>query len=426
MTACPRRWKQFRARRLMSPKDLWSRIRPYRLPLLALLVSLLLVAAVAPRLILGPQVNASTVVQRDLLQTLVASGHVEAPHRVEIGAQLIGTVARVPVAEGQAVSAGQDLIVLDDTESRATLEQAELAVRLAQARLRQVREVQAPMARQAVRQAQVTLDNARTQLKRQQDLFNQAFVGQAALDEARKSVDLAQAQLASAGEQLKSLLPTGSELDLAQAALDQARASAGAARARLGYATIRAPADGVLISRDVEPGDVVQPGKALMVLSPAGETQLVVQVDEKNLALLALGQPALASADAYPEQRFQAELVYINPGIDAQRGSVEVKFRVPSPPAYLRQDMTVSVDVEVARRSQAVLVPVEAVQDASGHAPWVLVADDGRARRRPLVLGLRAGGVCEVLHGLHPGDRVIPTTAGAVHDGQRVRVTSDE
>ena len=70
---------------------------------------------------------------------------------------------------------------------------------------------------------------------------------------------------------------------------------------------------------------MVQPGKVLMVLSPAGETQLVLQIDERNLGRLKLGQRALASADAYPQERFAAELVYINPGVDAQRGTVEVQ-----------------------------------------------------------------------------------------------------
>jgi HlyD family secretion protein len=68
---------------------------------------------------------------------------------------------------------------------------------------------------------------------------------------------------------------------------------------------ILAPADGVLIGRNVEPGDVVQPGKELMTLAPSGETQILVQVDEKNLAQLRLGQKAIASADAYPREQLQ-------------------------------------------------------------------------------------------------------------------------
>jgi translation initiation factor RLI1 len=73
--------------------------------------------------------------------------------------------------------------------------------------------------------------------------------------------------------------------------------------------------------------------------------QLVLQIDEKNLHLLRLNQAAVASADAYPDQKFDAELVYINPRVDPLRGSVEVKLYVPKPPAYLQQDMTVSVDL---------------------------------------------------------------------------------
>jgi HlyD family secretion protein len=405
----------------MSPKILWSKIRPHESLLLALLTAALVVVAFVPRLVMGPQVPVALVAQRDVVQTVVASGHVETPHRVDIGVQIVGTVVQVPVSEGQSVAQDQALIVLDDAELRATLDQALVNVAQAQMRLRQMREVQEPVALQAARQAQINLDNARTQLTRQQDLFGQGFVGQAALDDARRNVDLADAQWRSANEQLKTVRPAGSDHALAEAALSQARASADVARARLSYATIRAPLAGVLINRSVERGDVVQPGKSLMVLSPAGETQLVVQIDEKNIGLLTLGQSAIASADAYAQQTFGAELVYVNPGVDAQRGSVEVKLRVPVPPTYLKQDMTVSVDIEVARRVRAIVVPSDAVHDASSANPWVLVVDSGRARRQTVALGLRAGGVCEVLQGLKAGDRVVPAAAVDVGDGTRLR-----
>jgi HlyD family secretion protein len=161
-----------------------------------------------------------------------------------------------------------------------------------------------------------------------------------------------------------------------------------------------------------------------MVLAPAGETQVVVQIDEKNLAQLRLGQQALASADAFPKERFAAELVYINPGIDALRGSVEVKLRVANPPDYLRQDMTVSVDIEVARRRAAVVIPADAVHDAGGAQPWVLAVDGWRAQRRPVKLGLKGDGRVEVLEGVAPGDRVIPVALAAVKSGQRVRAVA--
>ena len=181
-----------------------------------------------------------------------------------------------------------------------------------------------------------------------------------------------------------------------------------------------APVAGTLIARHVEHGDVVQPGKTLMVLAPAGETQIVVQVDERNIGLLRLGQPALASADAYPEKRFAAIVSYMNPGVDAQRGTVEVKLLVREPPPYLRQDMTVSVDIEVGRSPDAVALPADAVRDATGAAPWVLVVEDGRALRRAVELGLRGTGWVEIRSGLAPGEAVVPVLA-PVRPGERVR-----
>lgn len=201
----------------------------------------------------------------------------------------------------------------------------------------------------------------------------------------------------------------------------QALGSLKAAEATFDRATIKAPTDGTLISRNVERGDVVQPGKVLMVLSPAGETQLVVQVDEKNLAQLALKQQALASADAYPREKFPAELVYINPGIDPQRGSVEVKLRVPSPPAYLRQDMTVSIDIEVARRENALVVPIAAVRDLATDKQWVMKIIENRAHRQEVKIGARGTDRVEIVDGLQSGDQVIATTSPNVAEGSRLR-----
>ncbi len=403
---------------------LWRTFKPYRSWVLFAIGAAALAVWVGPRAVLGPQVPVRAVVQRDFVQSVVASGHVEAPHRVSVGAQVVGTVTRVPVAEGQVVRAGQVLVELDAQEARAAVAQADVAVLQAQAGLRQVLELHTPVAEQTVRQAQVALDNARAQLRRNTDLFKQGFIGQAALDDAQKAVDLTESQLRSARAQLATVRPSGSDYAVASSALAQARASADAARSRLRYMTVVAPVAGTLISRDVEPGDVVQPGKVLMALSPSGETQLVVQIDEKNLQLLKIGQSADASADAFAEQRFPAQLVYINPGIDAQRGSVEVKLAVPRPPEYLTQDMTVSVDIRIAQRARAVLVPTDAVHDVDTAHPWVLKVDERHARRQPVQLGLRGGGLSEVLNGLQPGDQVVPAAAADVRDGSRLRPVS--
>lgn len=385
----------------------------------------ILVIAVAvltlPRLLFGPVIPAVAVVQRDFVQSVVASGRVQTPHRVEIGAQLTGLVERVPVSEGQTVRAGEVLIELDARELRASLQQAQTAVLQARAKLRQLHEVQAPVAEQNVRQAQTTLDHARTQQHRSEELFARGFIGAAALDDARKNVELADAQWRAARRQLESALAGGSEVALAETALAQARATADAARVRFSWATITAPVAGTLIGRDVEQGDIVQPGRILMTLSPAGTTQLVVQIDEKNLALLEIGQQAIASADAWPRERFAATLTYINPGVNAQTGAVEVKLDVPEPPSGLRQDMTVSVDIEVNRRADALLVPADTVHQPESRAPWVLQVVDGRTRRQAVVIGLRSDGWYEVLEGLQRGDLVVRNETPGIDADMRVR-----
>jgi HlyD family secretion protein len=329
-------------------------------------------------------------------------------------------VVRVPVEQGQAVAAGQSLIELDAAEAHALVRQAEAAVIQAESRLRQLRELQLPVASQSLRQAQANYANARAQFERNRKLFDSGFIGQSVLDESQRNLDVAQTQVDTARKQVDTARPQGSDYALAVAAREQANAGLQAARARLAYTRIVAPATGTLIARNVEHGDVVQPGKTLMVLAPAGETQIVVQIDERNIGKLRLGQPALASADAYPEKRFACEVAYINPGVDAQRGTVEVKLRVPEPPQYLRQDMTVSVDIEVARSPGALALRADAVRDATGAAPWVLRVEGARAVRRNVELGLRGTGWVEIRSGLSAGDRVVP--AGApIQPGTRLR-----
>ncbi len=314
----------------------------------------------------GSEVEAVRIARKDVVQTVVAAGRIAAPYRVDVGSQIVGTVIDVPVAEGQAVRAGQVLIRLDSAEVRANL-----------------------------LQAQATLANAQAQYDRNRRLFEAGFIGKSALDDLWQKLEVA-------------------------------RTGVDAARAKLDYTTIAAPRAGVLIARDVERGDVVQPGKALMVLSPAGETQVVLQIDERNLSRLKLGQPALASVDAYPQDRIPAEVVYINPGVDAQRGTVQVKLRIPHPPDYIKQDMTVSADIEVARSARALAVPSIAVRDASAAAPWVLVAKDGRAERRAVTLGLRGNGIVEVRSGVDEGDWVLISGNAHVAPGERVRVMRHE
>ena len=406
----------------MHLKELPNIAKRYFGRLLILFTIVALVTAFGSRVVLGPKIPAALVVQRDFIQTIVATGHVETPHRISVGSQIVGVVKNIPVSEGQIVQAGQVLVELDDAEWRAAAQQADMLVLQAQARLRQVREVQAPVAAQSLVQAEINVSYAEKQWHRNVDLFTKSFISQAALDEA-KNVDLTQAQLQTAKKQVQTTQPTGSDYQIAATALSQAEANSKIAYSRRQHTVIKTPIAGTLISRDVETGDVVQAGKALMTLSPSGATQLVVQIDEKNLPLLVLGQLARASADAYPTLNFSAAISYINPSVDLQRGSVEIKLNVPEPPAYLRQDMTVSVDIQVATRLRALLVPTDTIHDVKGRQPWVLKVADGKARKQVLRVGLQSAGMSEVLSGLSVNDRVL-TFTNEVNEGDRIRPIS--
>lgn len=374
--------------------------------------------------LLGTPTSVYIATQGELVQTVVASGRVASPQRVTVALQGAGRVLQVAVLEGQSVERGQLLIALDNSDARASLAQATAAVTQAQARVQQLRELDRPLATQALVQARATALQAQNTLVRNRGLLAQGFISQAALDDTQRAAEVASSQVTSAQAQAQSNTQGGGDNALAQAALAQAVAGQQLASVRLAQGQVLAPSSGVLISRDVEVGDIVQPGKALMVLATSGQTQVVVQIDEKNLSKIAVGQKALGSADAFASQRFDAVVAYINPGVDAARGSVEVKLTVAQPPSYLRQDMTVSIDIETARRQAAVVVSTSTLEDAASDTPWVLVVRHKRAVKQFVTLGLRGDDRVEVLSGIAAGEGVVPVSKTGVKAGQRVRATA--
>jgi HlyD family secretion protein len=342
------------------------------------------------------------------------------PERIELGSELVGSVARVEVEEGARVRVGQVLAQLDASELRAAADQAGSSLREAEARLEQLSQVSRPVADQALIQAEANLALANSEYERVRKLADAGFYNQSRLDEARRAQDGARAAREAALAQARGNRPDGVESRLAEARREQARASLALARAKLDNTVIRAPAAGIVVRKLVESGDIVTQGKKLFELAADGETQVVLQIDEKNLGRLALGQAADVVADAYPGKPFRAEIFYIASAIDAQKGSVEVKLRVPAPPAFIKPDMTVSAEIRVGEKPGALTLPSDAVRDAAGAQPWVLVVDNGRALRRPVKLGLRGTGRVEVLEGLRAGEAVIPASAD-VAEGKKVR-----
>jgi HlyD family secretion protein len=375
--------------------------------------------ALVPLLFRGSAVPVRRAEVRAIEQKLVASGRVLPPARIRLGTTVLGTVGAVAADEGDEVAAGAMLARLDDREARGDVAQARAGVAEARARLEGVRRVSSPVAAGELLRAGAALEQAERELERARALAASGGIARRDLEEAERAVDVAQSRRDDAAARAASSRE-GADVRLAAASLVRAEAALEAAEARLARTVLAAPADATVLERHAEVGDVVQPGAVLFVLARRGETRLEVEPDEKSLALLRVGQEGLASADAFPGERFRATVRRIAPAVDPDRGTVRVELLVPEPPAYLRPDMAVSVEIAAGARDGATVLPAEAVRDLGTEAPWVLAIERGVAVRRPVVLGLRGEGAVEVVRGLAIGEAAILPSA-RIAPGERVR-----
>lgn len=397
----------------------WGRRYPLRAGLLGAVALLVILGVV--RSLRGVEVEAICATWGPIVHRIVVSGRVSPPAQVSVASVLSGTVEAVAVEEGAQVEPGQLLLKLEAATLEADVARARAVVIQARARLKQFLDVSAPQRAQAVRQAEVERDQAERAFERARTLLEVGAVTQELFDQARSALELARSRLASAQAQATASLKEGAEVRLVEAGVGQAEAELRVTQERLAQATLRAPVRAVVLSRQVEPGDLAQPGQVLLTLARVGQTRLTVEPDERSLAFIQNGQPAQASADAFPRDRFAAAVETVAPSVDPGRGTVEVKLAVPNPPDYLRPGMTVSVEIEVGRRERALVLPAEAVRDAASEQPWVLVPGNGRAVRRDVKLGLRGEDRVEVVQGLDEGELVLLPSSRAVLPGQRVR-----
>ena len=369
----------------------------------------------------GPVVRTTLTVRKDLEQHIVASGRVRVPTRVQVASQVSGLIVAVAAVEGQHVRAGDLLVRFDDAEALAALSQAKAAVAQARARVDQLRRVGAIVTTEGLRQAHTSVERAESELARAQTFAKAGGIAQTDLDEAVRAVDIARAQRAVAEAQQVSSSPLGADSRVALAALHTAEAQLQGAEVRLAHTRVVALQDGVILTRSCEPGAVVPASQTLLTLAADGDTQLFFQADERDIGSIAVGQKAVAAADGYPQQVFDAAVLYIAPSIDPQRGSVEVRLGVVSPPAFLKPEMTVSIDLTVGAVAQARTLASNALRGATTAAPWVYAVEDGRIARHHVTLGLRGEGAVEIVDGLDDGAEIVVPDGRALTDGQRVR-----
>ena len=349
-----------------------------------------------------PTVSVISVTRQDVVRTLVLVGRVRAPSRARLGSSLSGTVREVRVREGDRVEGGEALVLLDDRETRAQVAEAEAALT----------EITASV-RSEVEQAEQEATLAQRDLERIRSVAEHGGL-------TRQEVERAEQRAADARSRLEAARARGDGSEIAS--LLRARAALEAARARHAFTRVMAPSDGTVLLRSVEPGDAVQPGRVLLELALDGPTEVVVFPAEENLGQIRMGARAAASADAYPTESFAAEVSLIAPSVDPATGTVEVRLRVPDPPAYLLPDMTLSVNVEAGRRTDAAVLPEDAVRGLGTSSPWVAVVREGRVERRPVEVGLRSDSWVEIVAGLDDDEAVV-ATPDAPEAGERVRVT---
>jgi membrane fusion protein, multidrug efflux system len=299
----------------------------------------------------------ATVVQEDLQ----AVGALRSNESVMVRPEVAGRIASIGFRDGQPVKRGQVLIQLD-----AALNAAEVA------------------------QARAELDLARSNLKRTEDLARKNFVSGSAQETAASNVDVLAARLKLA-------------------------------EARLAKMRIEAPFDGVVGIRNVSVGDYVKDGADLINIEDIGQLKVDFRLPERVLSQIRAGQAVEVTADALPDRRYRGTVDAINPRIDVNGRSLELRARLSNSDGKLRPGMFARVRIIIGERASALLVPEEAIVPL-GDDFYVFTVVDGRAKRNRVRLGVRRDAQVELLEGVRAGDRVVTAGIRVQRDGQPVRI----
>jgi len=399
----------------------------------------------------------TAVVRRGmLLVTVSATGSLVPQAEVSLAFTSGGRVAEVLVAEGQVVAAGQALARLDTDDLALQVAQAEANLAQVQAGPRAEDLAAAEAAWRSAqanydqlkggsRPEELTMAGADLELAKNSLLQAQAAYDKIAWDPEASSRPQAMAlwqataayQKAQAAYELKVNGPTAAELAMAQAQVDQARAQleklknsptpeelavaqaqADQARLRLKQATLTAPMSGTVTALRVQVGEMVGAGQPAVVLSDLAALEVEVNLDETDVARVAVGQEAQVSLDAFPGVELAGEVTTIAPVAQAQAGVVlyPVTIRLTpadtASPVPVRAGMTADVTIAVASKENALIVPLRAIE-TEGERATVQRLVGGRTERVAVTLGMMTDTEVEITSGLSEGD-VVLVAAGPV------------
>jgi len=279
----------------------------------------------------------ATVTRGDLDMTVSADGVVEPINSVEIRSKASGEIKELTFEEGDAVKKGDLLIALDQTTTRNDYEQAKADLELAEANEKQ----------------------QENNHRRSQELFDKKLLSEQELDAAYV------------------------ELVRARSGVIKARAALSSADERLRDTRIRAPIAGIILTKNVEIGQIISSavsnvsgGTLLATLADMNKVYVTTSVDEVDIGHVAVGQRATVVADAYPDEQFSGEVVRIAPLGKTEQTitTFSVIILVQNRRGLLKAGMSASVDIEVFKKEQILLVPSEAVKDPRSEQGRALLA----------------------------------------------------
>jgi RND family efflux transporter MFP subunit len=335
---------------------------------------------------------------------LNASGYVTARRRATVSSKVTGKVLEVFVEEGKAVHKGQVLARLDDSQVRASLV---------------VGEAQLETAKRGAAEDEARLREAELTLGRREQLVKEQVISKSELDSARAEVESLRARIEVAHQQVR----------VAESVVNQRRTD-------LVDMEVRAPFDGVAISKDAQAGEMISPVSAGGGFTRTGVATIVdmtsleieVDVNESYINRVRAGMPVEAVLDAYPDWRIPAHVIATIPSADRQKATVRVRIGFEQLDPRILPDMGVKVSFlnerpanEGAAQRPRLLVPKSAVRSADGRS-IVFVMHEDRVERRAISVGSTIGNDTEVLSGINAGERVVVDGPQTLKDGDKVKV----
>ncbi len=367
--------------------------------------------AVAGGLWYAMQPHAATVQTATVVTTypsqqfvlLNATGYVVAQRKAAIASKATGRLEWLGVAEGSRVKAGEVVARLDNRDVVAQAQGAEAGVGAARA---------------ALAQAQAEEWDATATLKRNQDLLAKGFVSQAGVDTTKMRADRAVAGVASA-----------------KAAIAVAEANARNAQVGVEYTLIRAPFDGVIVSKNANVGDMVTPFSsaadskgAVVNMADMATLEVEADVSESSLAKIRVGQPCEIALDALPDARFKGRISRIVPTVDRAKATVMTKVRFDVIDPRVLPEMSAKVaflSQEVTAEDQRPLLAVnpDALAARDGKAV-VFAVRDGKAVLVPVTAGIKVGDVTAIAGGVTSGEKVVLKPAPDLGSGALVKVAA--